>query len=68
MLEEIELRERDEYRKAEAQRAKDELEALHSAAYVNGLTGDALFKTLFVEDADKKRLIHLPEMPDMLKE
>lgn len=68
MLEEIEQRERDEARRAEEQRARDELEALHSAAYVDGLTGNILFKTLFVEDTDAERFIHLPDMIDMLKE
>ena len=68
MLEEIEQRERDEASRAEQQRAQDELEALHSAAYVDGLTGSDLFKTLFVEDTDVERLKHLSDMPDMLKE
>ena len=68
MLEEIEQRESEEAHRAEEQRARDELEALHSAAYVDGLMGNVLFKTLFVEDTDAERLNHLPDMTDMLKE
>lgn len=68
MLEEIEQRERDEERRAEKQRAQEELDALHSAAYIDGLMGNVLFKTLFIEDTDAERFNHLPDMPDMLKE
>ena len=68
MLEEIEQREREEAHRAEEQRARDELEALYSAAYVDGLMGNVLFKTLFVEDTDAERFNHLPDMIDMLKE
>ena len=68
MLEEIEQREREDEHRAEVQRAWDELEALHSAAYVDGLMGNVLFKTLFVEDTDAERLNHLPDMTEMLRE
>ena len=68
MLVEIEQREREDEHRAEVQRARDELEALHSAAYVDGLMGNVLFKTLFVEDTDAERLNHLPDMTEMLRE
>jgi hypothetical protein len=68
MLEELEQQERDDRRRAEEQRARDELDALHSAAYVDGLMGSVLFKTLFVEDTDAERFHNLPDMPDMLRE
>ena len=68
MLEEIEHTERDEARRAEEQRAIDELEALHFSAYVNGLQGSDLFKTLWLEDGEAERINLLPDLPEMLKE
>lgn len=67
-LDEIEHTERDEARMAEQQRAIDELESLHRAAYVDGIVGSELFKTLFLEDGDAERFALLPDVPDMLKE
>lgn len=68
MLEEIEHTERDEAHKAELEREHDELESLHHAAYIDGLQGNTLFKTLFVEDGEADRVALLPDVPDMLKE
>ena len=68
MLEEIEHTEKDEARKTEQERERYELESLHHAAYVDGLQGDMLFKTMFVEDGEADRLRLLPDLPDMLKE
>ena len=68
MLDELEHIERDEARKAEKKREQDELAALHSAAYIDGLEGDTLFKTLFVEDGEVDKIKLLPDVPEMLKE
>lgn len=67
-LEEIEQIEKDEAHKAEIERERNELEALHHAAYVDGLQGDVLFKALFLEDGEAERVKLLPDLPEMLKE
>ena len=68
MLDELEHTERDEARRAEQKREQDELDALHCAAYIDGLEGDVFFKSLFVEDTDGDKISLMPDVPDMLKE